>query len=65
MFTFILVTLFLLPVASLPLGLTFFSSNELDEMGVCLENMDGLSYEEQALRSESLLMNMAVACGNS
>ena len=64
MFTLTMIVL-ILPVVFLPLALTFFSSAELDEMGICLENMDGVSCEEQNLQPESILINMAVACGNS
>ncbi len=64
MFTLMIIVL-ILPVVFLPLALTFFSSTELEEMGVCLENRDGISCEEQTLQSEPILVNLAVACGNS
>ena len=64
MFTLMIIVL-ILPVVFLPLALTFFSSTELEEMGVCLENRDGISYEQQTLQSEPILVNLAVACGNS
>ena len=38
MLTSIFILILFLPAAFLPLGLsTFFSSNDLDEMGICLE----------------------------
>ncbi|MFT3891060.1 MAG: hypothetical protein QM730_05450 [Anaerolineales bacterium] len=46
MFTFILISLILLPVASLPLALTYFSSTELDEMGICMENIDEAPFQK-------------------
>ena len=64
MFTLMIIVL-ILPVVFLPLALTFFSSTELDEMGVCLKNREEISREEQTLQSEPILINMAVACGNS
>jgi len=41
MFASIFILILFLPAAFLPLGLTtFFSAEELDEMGICLETSD-------------------------
>lgn len=56
MFTFILAFIFILPGAFLPLALkTSFSSNELIEMGVYLEDMETttVAHQELAYRSQS------------
>ena len=65
MFTFILISLILLPVASLPLALTLFSSAELDEMGIHLENINETFCEEPSLPSDPITIQMRVVCGNS
>lgn len=65
---FIAVTIFilLLPVAILPLALkTFFTSSELNEMGVSLENPSAQPLSEDVCPSTLNLPKVQVVCGNS
>lgn len=65
MFIFIIV-LILLPVTVLPLALkTSFSSRELEEMGVCLDDPDGSPSDAQPCQIKHDALKMHVVCGNA
>jgi|GEM_PF-4689397 len=66
MFTLIIILLILLPVTFLPLAMdTFFSSSELNEMGICLENTEVTQPECPFLQSNPIAAKMPLACGSS
>ena len=62
----IIILILLLPVTILPLVLkTSFSSNELKEMGVFLENPVTTSSDEHICQQKHISPKMQVICGNS
>ncbi len=66
MFIVIIVLIFLVPITFLPLATkTFFTSNELKEMGVYLENPTAQPLNEDIRMSRSNISKMQVVCGNS
>jgi hypothetical protein len=66
MFILIIILILFVPAAFLPMTLeTFFSSNELSEMGVCLENIDASISDHQGIQSNAVAPKMTVACGNA
>ena len=55
-----------LTVAFLPMALgNLFSSHELDEMGICLEDPDTSKYSCHIQGSDYILPNVMIACGNA
>jgi hypothetical protein len=53
-------------VAFLPMALgNFFSSTELDEMGICREDPDTSQYSCPVRGSDYIIPNTMVACGNA
>ena len=65
MFTLILFLLILLPVTFLPLAMDRFSSSELNEMGVCLDETEMAQPECPFLQSNSGSAKLILACGHS
>jgi hypothetical protein len=62
----IIILILLTPVAILPLVLrTSFSSNELQEMGVYLENPTITPSDDHICQQKHMTPKMQVACGNS
>jgi hypothetical protein len=65
MFIFIIV-LILLPITVLPLALEMsFSSRELEEMGVCLDNPDGSPSDVHACQIKHDAPKICAVCGNA
>jgi hypothetical protein len=53
-------------VAFLPMALgNFFSSHELDEMGICREDPDTSQYSCPVQGSDYIIPNAMIACGNA
>lgn len=66
MFISIIILILLLPVVILPLVLkTSFSSNELNEMGIYLENPAITPSDKRTCQQKRTASNMQVICGNS
>jgi hypothetical protein len=59
----LIIILILIPGTFLPLALsTLFSSAELREMGVCLEDAEELSSDPAFLQPQPIVTKMFVAC---
>lgn len=66
MFTSILILIPFLTVALLPLAIqTRFSSDELIEMGVYLEDFETTQPESSIEQPDCLLANVNILCGNA
>ena len=66
MFILIIILILLLPVTVLPLALkTSFSANELEKMGVCLENLDGSVSDVRICQMKHDTPKLCAVCVNA
>jgi hypothetical protein len=66
MLIFIIVLILLLPVTVLPLALkTSFSANELEQMGVCTDNIDGSVSEAHTCQIKHDAPTLCALCVNA